>query len=122
MEGVMPNCPDDPLPAFGFHLKSLENPFCYFGPDRMVAVGRNLIIVVFGHQRLTHIVKKCGPEQIGIAIGSTGLNGQFGVLGHITLSMVPFRLGSTYKGIEFGNSVNDSIPPPRIASSQFFFD
>jgi hypothetical protein len=44
------------------------------------------------------------------------------VLGHIALSVVPFRLGSACKGIEFWNSMNDSIPPPRITSSQFFFD
>jgi hypothetical protein len=122
MEGVMPNCPDDPLPAFGFHLKYSEYPFCYLGPNRMVAVGRDLIIFVLGHQRLAHIVKQGGPEQIRITIGFTGLNGQLGVRGHITLCMVPFRLGSTCKGIEFRNSLNDSIPPPRITSSQFFFD
>jgi hypothetical protein len=44
------------------------------------------------------------------------------VLGYIALSVVLFRLGSTCKGVEFWNIVNDSIPPPRITSSQFFFD
>jgi hypothetical protein len=88
----------------------------------VVAVGRDIIIFVLGDQRFAHIVKKCGPEQVRITIGGTGLDCQFGVLGHIALSVVPFRLGSTCKGIEFGNVVNDSIPPSRITSSQFFFD
>jgi hypothetical protein len=122
MEGVMVNCPHNPFPAPGFHLKSYENLFCYFGPDRVVAVGRDFVIFVFGHQRFAHIVKQGGPEQIRITIGGTGLKGQFGVLGYIALSVVLFRLGSTCKGVEFWNIVNDSIPPPRITSSQFFFD
>jgi hypothetical protein len=48
MEGVMVNCPHNPFPADWFHLKSFENPFCYLGPDRVVAVGRDIIIFVLG--------------------------------------------------------------------------
>ena len=50
----MPDCPDDPLPAFGFHLKSIENPFCYFSPDRMVAMDQGRVIAAGDPQAVLH--------------------------------------------------------------------
>jgi hypothetical protein len=118
---MVPNRPDNPLQTLGNHLESTQNLFCYFSPHRMVTMSSDLVSLVLCYQGLAHIVKERSPEQIGITIRGTTFHRQSSVLGYIALSVVAFGLRGAGEVSEFRDSLNDPIPPPRIASPQLFF-
>jgi hypothetical protein len=88
----------------------------------MVPMGRDLVALVLGHQRFTHVMKEGSPEEIGITVKGTGFHRQYGVLGHIALSVILSRLRGASKLGELRDSRNDSVPPARITFPQLFLD
>jgi hypothetical protein len=82
----------------------------------MVTMGRDLIILFPGYQRLAHVVEQSRPEQIRITIRGASFNGQSSVFGHITFGVVHRRLGSPGQGGEFWDGLNNTIPPTWLKS------
>jgi hypothetical protein len=103
-------------------LEEVQDLVCHLSPNGMVAVGRDPITLILRDRRLTHVVKKCGPEKIRIAVWGTGLYRQTSMLRHVAFGVIPGWLGCTGKRSELRDRLDNPVPPPRTAPPQLLLD